>query len=202
MVSRRRGRRAGILGTVCLVGGLVAGSASPVAAAGPNMVSQWNAMAENTVVGTAGMTQIEGLIYLSYTQLAVYDAVVAIEGGYAPYGPAIDADAGANADAAAARAAHDVLVHYFPSSATTLDPALASSLGSIVDGAEAIGDGSDVGAVAAEQIIDLRDGDGRLTPVGTTSAFPLKEPGPGVWRPLDVVRRGDSNRLSRRGIGR
>ena len=94
MVSRRRGRRAGILGTVCLVGGLVAGSASPVAAAGPNMVSQWNAMAENTVVGTTGMTQIEGLIYLSYTQLAVYDAVVAIEGGYAPYGPAIDADAG------------------------------------------------------------------------------------------------------------
>ena len=182
MISRRRGKGAGILGSLCLVGGLVAGSASPVTAAGPNMVSQWNAIAENVVVGTAGMTQIEGLIYLSYTQLAVYDAAVAIEGGYEPYGPAIDAENGANVEAAAAQAAHDVLVHYFPASATTLDPALASSLGSIVDDAAAISDGSDVGAAAADQVIELRDGDGRLTPYGTSSAFPTKDPAPGVWR--------------------
>src|SRR5215203_477249 len=152
MISRRRGKGAGILGTLCLVGGLVAGSASPVAGAGPNMVAQWDQIAENTVVG-AGTAQIEALIYLSYTQLAVYDAVVAIEGGYEPYGPEIDPEAGANAEAAVAQAARDTLAHYFPLSADALDAALAASLGAIVDDAGAISDGRDVGAESAAQII-------------------------------------------------
>jgi hypothetical protein len=35
---------------------------------------------------------------------------------------------------------------------------------------------------AANSIIALRTGDGRLTPIGTTSPFETKDPGPGVWR--------------------
>jgi len=35
---------------------------------------------------------------------------------------------------------------------------------------------------AANSIIDLRTGDGRMTPIGTTSSFEMKNPGPGVWR--------------------
>ena len=31
-------------------------------------------------------------------------------------------------------------------------------------------------------IIALRTGDGRQTPIGTTSPFATKDPGPGVWR--------------------
>ena len=42
--------------------------------------------------------------------------------------------------------------------------------------------GSAVGLAAANSIIALRTGDGRLTPIGTTSSFETKAPGPGVWR--------------------
>jgi hypothetical protein len=56
----------------------------------PNTVQQWNKIAEDTVV-TCGAFQGEGEVYMSYTATAVYDAVVAIQGGYEPYGPAISA---------------------------------------------------------------------------------------------------------------
>src|SRR5712692_1164701 len=42
--------------------------------------------------------------------------------------------------------------------------------------------GQAVGLAAATNIISLRTGDGRLTPIGVTSSFPTLPPGPGVWR--------------------
>ena len=47
-----------------------------------NTVAQWNKIAEDTVVGS-GPFQGE-VIYMAYASAAVYDAVVAIEGGYEP----------------------------------------------------------------------------------------------------------------------
>src|SRR4029453_2590110 len=44
------------------------------------------------------------------------------------------------------------------------------------------GKGTTIGLAAANSIIALRAGDGRLTPIGTTSSFETKDPGPGVWR--------------------
>ena len=81
----------------------------------PNTVQQWNKVAEDTVVGS-GAFQGEGEIYMAYTSAAVYDAVVAIQGGYEPYGPAIAAPAGASVDAAVVEAAYRTLSAYFPSS--------------------------------------------------------------------------------------
>jgi hypothetical protein len=43
-------------------------------------------------------------------------------------------------------------------------------------------DGQAVGLQAANDIIALRSGDGRVTPLGSTSAFPTLPPGPGGWR--------------------
>ena len=42
--------------------------------------------------------------------------------------------------------------------------------------------GRAVGLAAATNIINSRNGDGRLTPIAVTSAFPTLPPGPGVWR--------------------
>jgi hypothetical protein len=39
-----------------------------------------------------------------------------------------------------------------------------------------------VGLQAANDVIALRSGDGRMTPIGVTSSFPTLSPGPGVWR--------------------
>ena len=88
---------------------------STLAAALPpgNTVQQWNTIAENTVVGS-GAFQAEGFVYMAYVSTAVYDAVVSIEGGYEPYGPAIAADSGASTDAAAVEAAYRTLLNYFP----------------------------------------------------------------------------------------
>src|SRR5207248_8060558 len=79
-----------------------------------NTVAQWNKIAEDTVVGS-GAFQTEGLIYMSYTSAAVYDAAVAIDGDFEPYGPPITAPPGASVDCAAVEAAYRTLRYYFSS---------------------------------------------------------------------------------------
>jgi VCPO second helical-bundle domain len=160
-------------------------------------VAQWNKIAEDTVVGS-GVFQGEGFIYMAYVSAAVYDAVVAIEGVYEPYGPARSAPAGASVDAAVVEAAYRTLWAYFPPSSCNpasapavyafclglrpmLDAFYAEALAAISPG-QAKTDGQAVGLQAANDIIALRSGDGRLTPIGTTSPFPTLPPGPGVWR--------------------
>src|SRR6266542_3102985 len=162
-----------------------------------NTVAQWNKIAEDTVVGS-GTFQSEGLIYMAYESAAVYDAVVAIEGGFEPYGPAITAPAGASVDAAVVEAAYRTLWAYFPPSSCnpasppavyafclgvrpSLDASYAEALSAIPPG-QAKTDGQAVGQQAASDIIALRSGDGRMTPIGVTSPFPTLPPGPGVWR--------------------
>jgi hypothetical protein len=145
-----------------------------------NVVQQWNTIAENTVVGS-GAFQNEGLIYMAYVSAAVYDAVVAIEGGYEPYGPTIEAPPGASVEAAVVAAAYWILRHYFPTQAGALDALYAEALTAIPDG-PAKQSGLEVGLAAASQIISLRTGDGRVTPIGATSPVQFPEPGPGVWR--------------------
>jgi hypothetical protein len=145
-----------------------------------NTVQQWNAIAENTVVGS-GAFQAEGFIYVGYVSAAVYDAVVSIEGGYEPYGAVIPAAPGASADAAVVEAAYRTLIYYFPGQAVTLDTFYTEALALIPGGASKTA-GLGVGLAAAMNIINLRDGDGRRTPIGVTSPFPTLAPAAGVWR--------------------
>jgi hypothetical protein len=145
-----------------------------------NTVEQWNTIGENTVVG-ASTFQAEGFIYMAYVSAAVYDALVSIEGGYEPYGSAISAAPGASTDAAVVEAAYRTLVNYFPAQAATLGSFYTEALALIPDGASKTA-GQAVGLAAATNIIALRTGDGRLTPIGVTSSFPTLPPGPGVWR--------------------
>ncbi len=145
-----------------------------------NTVEQWNTIAENTVVG-ASTFQAEGFIYMAYVSGAVYDALVSIEGGYEPYGSAISAAPGASTDAAVVEASYRTLVNYFPAQAATLGSFYTEALALIPDSASKTA-GQAVGLAAATNIIALRTGDGRLTPIGVTSSFPTLPPGPGVWR--------------------
>jgi hypothetical protein len=145
-----------------------------------NAVQQWNRIAEDTVVG-AGAFQNEGLIYMAYVSAAVYDAVTAIEGGYEPYASRIAAPPGASVEAAVAEAAYTILRFYFPAQAASLDARHDEALALIPDG-PAEQDGKAIGLAAAQAIIGLRADDGRETPIGVTSSFPLKQAGPGVWR--------------------
>jgi hypothetical protein len=170
------------IAVVALAFATSAGTSPNAAAALPpgNTVAQWNKIAEDTVVGS-GAFQSEGLIYMAYVSAAVYDAVVAIEGGFEPYGPAMAAPAGASTDAAVIEAAYRTLVNYFPLQAGNLGLLYTEALGLIADGTAKI-DGQAVGRAAATNIITFRSGDGRMTPIGVTSSFPTLPPGPSVWR--------------------
>jgi hypothetical protein len=174
-----------VLRAVLVIGTLVVFAPASSAAAAPqnNTVAQWDEIAQNTVVAS-GAFQNEGLVYMAYVSAAVYDASTSIEGRYEPYGGRIAAPGGASTDAAVIEAAYRTLASYFPSPRPAGAPDLESlhtqALAALPEG-QAKSAGIAVGAAAADQIIGLRRGDGRLTPIGTSSPF-SPTPGPGVWR--------------------
>ncbi|MFC4784504.1 vanadium-dependent haloperoxidase [Nocardioides sp. MAHUQ-72] len=81
--------------------------------------------------------------------------------------------------AAVATAAHDVLLHYYPTAAPALDADLATSLGPVPEG-RARANGIRVGRRAAVRMLASRVGDGYLDP----DIHYSKDPGPGVWQPI------------------
>jgi len=129
------------------------------------------------VVGTqaftaAGLTPAEGHVIFAYVAIAVYDSVIAIEGGYRPFAIDVDATAGASAETAVAAAAHRILAHYLPAQAPgILDPAFTASLDSIPDG-QAKTDGMATGEQVAALLIAERADDGFRAPVTYTPPDP------------------------------
>lgn len=142
-----------------------------------NAIVGWHAVMESTVAGS-GRKNAVALPYYAYVDVAMYDAVSAIDHHFQPFAVRVYAPRGASEDAAAASAAHDVLVHYFPTKATTLDAALASSLAGIAEGQSKM-QGIHVGQQVATQWLALRSGDGLEAPLTYTPGN-----GPGIWEPV------------------
>ena len=148
-----------------------------MSAGNPAIISDWNAIAVTTLSGDTTKQPVEDILYTAFVQAAVYDAVVGIEGRYAPYRFHAHAPRGASAQAAAAAAAHQILVTYVPSAQAALDADYAASLAQLPDGT-AKTDGIAFGNRAAGNLIRLRAHDGRNAPILFT-----QPPAPGVWRP-------------------
>lgn len=155
-----------------------------------NSVAEWNAIAQEILQPTpmpgmpmpmGGISMATAFVYLAYMQAAVYDALVAIEGGYQPYNLAVIADPTASRDAAVAAAAYTVLKHYLPTE-PTLDGKYADALAAIPNSPEKTA-GIAIGLDAANAIIALRTGDGLLASTGYT----VPAPGPGVWEPTMML---------------
>jgi hypothetical protein len=173
---------------------------APAYAAEKDAVAVWNQRATVTLVnGPAAavpgvqFTPPVAIIHLAMVQGAVYDAVNAIKGGHDAYLPGLKAPTSASKGAAAATAAHDVLigvVNQAPLTATLtaqvkaaitarLDTEYANSLTEIPDG-DAKAMGIKVGAAAAAAMLANRVGDGRF---GAPNWPVPANPGPGEWRP-------------------
>jgi len=153
--------------------------------AGPpdTYVTDWDAVGTQAFTAAA-LSPAEGIPIFAYVAIAVYDSVMAIEGGYEPFAVDADAPRGASAEAAVAAAAHRVLVHHLPAQAATiLDPAYTASLATIPDG-RAETDGIATGEDVAAQLIALRADDGFRAPVTYTPPDP---PIPGVWLPTALT---------------
>jgi hypothetical protein len=127
----------------------------------------------------------EAGVYMAIVHAAIYDAALAIEGGYEPYAIALTAPSDTSPAAAIATAAHHVLVGLQPALGLTLaqqailDGDYASYLAAVPDGA-AKTNGIAIGDQVATAVLALRTNDGReknptLADLGPPPA------GPGVW---------------------
>lgn len=150
-------------------------SASPEGSAGA--VADWSRHAQNAIVGVAKKFPGEAAVHMGIVHAAMYDAAVAVKGGYRPYHAEVVAPPGASLDAAVASAAHGVLVQRFPGQQGALDAAYEASLAAIPDG-QAKADGIAAGEAVAADIVLLRQGD-RLDEV---VPFVPPSPGAGVYQ--------------------
>jgi hypothetical protein len=142
-------------------------------------VTDWDAVGTQAFTAAA-LSPAEGHVIFAYVAIAVYDSVLAVEGGYRPFAVDVDAPEGTSAQAAVAAAAHKILAHYLPAQASTiLDPAYAASLATIPAG-QGKTDGVAVGEGIASLVIAVRAGDGFRAPVTYT---PPNPPIPGRWLP-------------------
>ena len=161
-----------------LVAGLgTTGTAAASPDADPAVIRDWNATAVATIVVDAGKANAEAFLWFGYVQAPVYNAVVGITREYELYKWRKHGLRSASPEAAAAQAAHDVLLHYFPASQVRLDTQLAASLAGVTDGA-AEQQGTAYGAASAAHFIKQRANDGRNAPITFDQA-----PAKGVWRP-------------------
>jgi hypothetical protein len=154
-------------------------SSSP---ASPKVINDWALIAQNTIAPTVvGSGQNA---YGAMVPIAMYDAVVAIEGGYEPYTAPVTAPPGADVTAAVATAAYRILHERFRAQQASLDIQYSSYMSPIPDGQPKI-DGITVGEAVARQLLDVRTGDNFETCTGNCSTTWVQPtPGPGVFEPF------------------
>ena len=162
--------------TLIVVAAAVCGTLlSATAVSNTDAVLEWNSIMVRT---TAGQNPFFQARFAAITQLAVFEAVNAVDKDFEPYLGTVSAPAGASADAAAVAAAHAVLTTYFPGDAAALDAARDTSLARIADG-RAKQDGIAVGEAAAAALIALRTDDGSTPP----QFYMPASSAPGEWQP-------------------
>ena len=157
---------------------------SPVVARA-DAVTDWNLIASNSIVVTAGQPPPVSALSFAMVQGAVYDAVNAIDGGHQPYLVQPPSNPTDSKEAAAATAAYRVLAGFpdlsglFPEQLATLQPQYDDYIAVLPDdppGSRAAG--VTVGETTARAMLDARMNDGRFGPPPD-----LYPPVPGTWRP-------------------
>jgi hypothetical protein len=177
---------------------------APAAAmpAATTAVAFWSTEARCAIVPSAAGSENfgnkfpgDGAVYMGIVHAAIYDAAVAIDGGYRPYGDIrVNAPVGASPDAAIATAAHDTLVGLQPALGLTppqqaiLDADYDAYVGALADGRPK-SDGIAVGRHVAAAILELRANDGRERNPTLADLNP-PAPAPGVWAPNPAVTPG------------
>ncbi len=142
------------------------------------VILQWNRVLMETIL-TPGQHPATIMPVRSYAIMhaAMFDAVNSIEGSHTPYLTDVPGSQNASIEAAAAQAAHDVLVGLYPARVAVFDAELAVSLQGIED--NRVQQGVRVGQIVAERILAARASDGwNVTP----PAYVLPAT-PGNWQP-------------------
>ena len=163
-----------IVATVLLT--LLAPASRNVRATGStaDIVVEWNQILQATVPSPQGVLTPR---YFAMTHIAMFDAINTIEREFHPYRVRLRHWAGGSPNAAAAQAAHDVLVVINPAAAATYDAALARQLGE--KPSPYVRRGAAVGARVAREILEWRQNDGWVVSPFPAYAEPLL---PGRWQ--------------------
>lgn len=143
-------------------------------------ITKWNTHLLNCFVNVS-LNPPKASRQLAMLHVAQFEAANTVVDDYVPYlvESGLTAGASANPVAAAAQAAHDVMVFLYPMAESVWDSELAASLAAY-SGAE-LTDSVDVGSAAAAAIIANRTGDGSDdAALGWTLPDPLEN---GIWRP-------------------
>ena len=139
--------------------GLAAAFADPARA---DLISDWNLKAEAIAIEKRLLPppNARGMALL---HVAMFEAVNAVDRNYAPYKLKLVAEPNTSREAAAAAAAHAVLIALHPDQQAGLDATLVASLGPIAEG-EPKAKGIALGKKAAAEILALRANDGANAP--------------------------------------
>jgi hypothetical protein len=141
-----------------------------------DVIVEWNQLLQINITGLpVGQPRSYAMLHV-----AMADAVIAVRGRYQPFHAHVKAPEDASAEAAAARAGHDVLVALFPAAQAAADAALANRLALISPEGRAVG--VQVGRNAAAQILAWRQNDGYAGANPQPPAF-LASTLPGIWVP-------------------
>jgi hypothetical protein len=141
-------------------------------------VADWSLIAQNAIVVVGRKFPGEAAVHMGIVHAAIYDAVVAIEGGYRPYAITPTVPANTSLAAAVATATHRVLVGRFPDQQAGLDAAYFAYLDGIPD-SEAKTNGILVGEEIGVGMLSLRANDG----LDSMVPYVQRPPGPGVYEP-------------------
>ena len=163
-----------------------------------DIVTDWNEIA-CAITGKAGAGAPAHRI-MAYVQVAVYDAVSAVEKRGKPYMGPLEAPAGASLDAAVAAANRMAMVATVPAERPTIEAAYEAAIAKIPDGA-AKADGLRTGELAAARVVARMEKD----TLGADTYQPHTSPGMYVptmipaqvnWprRPMWVLSRADQFR--------
>ena len=149
-----------LAGTTAAV--LVTASLAPAMAQATNPASQvveWNRTLL-VIVRTPGAqpATVHPTRSFAIMHSAIYDAVNAIDGTHKPYLIRLSASHFASQEAAAAGAAHEVLVNLYPNFQATLDTQFRQALAQLPSGGR--GEGIRIGKTVADRILALRTNDG------------------------------------------
>jgi hypothetical protein len=142
-----------------------------------DVILEWNRITQRDI-GAGGQPFVQTRRY-AMVHVAMADAVLAIDERYAPLHVRAWAPWGASKTAAAAQAARDVLVSFFPANQADYDATLAAMLATIPPGRAAMG--ADVGKRVAAAVLAWRETDGFATANPQPPAL-LPSTLPGIWR--------------------
>jgi hypothetical protein len=123
--------------------------------AAADAITDWNAFLLSTAV-PAGRPANEIGIAAGYMHIAIYDAIVAIDGGYVPFATAVSpVPPGASRDAAVAAAANGILTALYPAFAGAIATHYTAAIAAVADPV-ARADGIAVGVAAANGLLASR----------------------------------------------